>query len=67
MVGIERFTSRICNGIIRKAEPEDEEPPAHDQVTNIENEQKKATVHETSEESGKNQEETLESKQKKSS
>lgn len=59
MVGIERFTSRICNGIIRKAEPEDEEPPAHDQVTNIENEQKKATVHETSEESGKNQKKRL--------
>lgn len=51
--------------LFEKAEPEDEEPPAHDQVTNIEkNEQKKATVHETSEESGKNQEETLESKQK---
>ncbi|MDK4343169.1 cell division site-positioning protein MapZ family protein [Enterococcus faecium] len=51
--------------LFEKAEPEDEEPPTHDQVTNIEkNEQKKATVHETSEESGKNQEETLESKQK---
>ncbi|EGP4701536.1 TFIIB-type zinc ribbon-containing protein [Enterococcus faecium] len=51
--------------LFEKAEPEDEEPPAHDQVTNIEkSEQKKATVHETSEESGKNQEETLESKQK---
>lgn len=51
--------------LFEKTEPEDDVSSTHDKVANKEKrEQKKATVHETSEESGKNQEETLESKQK---
>lgn len=51
--------------LFEKAEPEDDVSSTHDKVANKEKrEQKKATVRETSETSGKNQEETLESKQK---
>lgn len=51
--------------LFEKTEPEDDVSSTHDKVANKEKrEQKKATVHETSEESGNNQEETLESKQK---
>lgn len=51
--------------LFEKAEPEDDVLSTHDKVANKEKrEQKKATVRETSETSGKNQEETLESKQK---
>lgn len=51
--------------LFEKTEPEDDVSSTHDKVANKEKrEQKKTTVHETSEESGKNQEETLESKQK---
>lgn len=51
--------------LFEKAEPEDDVSSTHDKVANKEKrEQKKATIRETSETSGKNQEETLESKQK---
>ena len=51
--------------LFEKTEPEDDVSSTHDKVANKEKrEQKKATVRETSEKSGKNQEETLESKQK---
>lgn len=51
--------------LFEKAELEDDVSSTHDKVANKEKrEQKKATVRETSETSGKNQEETLESKQK---
>lgn len=51
--------------LFEKTEPEDDVSSTHDKVANKEKrEQKKATVRETSETSGKNQEETLESKQK---
>ncbi len=51
--------------LFEKTEPEDDVSSTHDKVANKEKmEQKKVTVHETLEKSGKNQEETLESKQK---
>lgn len=51
--------------LFEKTEPEDDVLSTHDKVANKEKmEQKKATVRETLEKSGKNQEETLESKQK---
>lgn len=51
--------------LFEKTEPEDDVSSTHDKVANKEKmEQKKATVRETLEKSGKNQEETLESKQK---
>ncbi|MDB7319663.1 cell division site-positioning protein MapZ family protein [Enterococcus faecium] len=51
--------------LFEKTESEDDVSSTHDKVANKEKrEQKKATVRETLEKSGKNQEETLESKQK---
>ncbi|KEI54654.1 hypothetical protein P742_0100140 [Enterococcus faecium UC8668] len=51
--------------LFEKIESEDDVSSTHDKVANKEKmEQKKATVRETLEKSGKNQEETLESKQK---
>ena len=51
--------------LFEKTESEDDVSSTHDKVANKEKmEQKKVTVHETLEKSGKNQEETLESKQK---
>ncbi len=51
--------------LFEKTEPEDDVSSTHDKVANKKKmEQKKVTVHETLEKSGKNQEETLESKQK---